>query len=148
MAIIAYTSTAFRGLASATDAASADLASGSLDRQKRQRDEAQMGSAEREQLFRVALARLHMCRGVRNGLVNKFRDNSPAWCKQAANRAELASAHSQVDEALAQVAALRASIHLESLNPRVKDSQWQPSVKERQRKVSVANLNTSPSASG
>ena len=134
MAFTADSSTVVQGLASAddaasvtaasaVDAASADLATASRDREKRQREEAQTGSAEHIQLFRAALAKVVACRLVRKRLVTKFSSNSRAWCREASNRAELASAHSQVEEALAQAAALRAGIHLDSLTPRVKDSQ-------------------------
>jgi len=180
---LADTSTVFSGAVSVVDAASADLARGSRDREKRQREEpqlssaehvhqlgsatpvqlgsaehAQLGSAEHVQrgsaehllLFLAAVVDVKVCRGVRNVTIARFNRK-----KNKAHRAELASDNSKVDKAFAQAAALSEGIQLETLTPRVYDSQWQPaSYLERQRvtankRLEAANITRSAaSASG
>jgi len=88
------------------------------------------------------VALLQVLRCSRNVQVQSHNKHTPAWCKKAANRANLATAHSQVDDALAHVAALSAFIPPpHSLTPPVLECQWQPNDKELLRKRRAQNLN-------
>jgi len=142
------TSTAFHGAASAVDAASAHLTTGSCDRDKRQRDEPQIGSAEHVQLFRESLVQVQVCRLARNKFQKKFSRQSAAWCRLPSNRAELAVLISKVDEALDRAAVLRVGIILESLKPRVQSCQWQPSSGPEKQRELASRCFHSASASG
>jgi len=84
----------------------------------------EMGSAEHVEMFLAGVVLVKECRGVRNKALAKCRAKTYAWCR--ANSAELATAHSNLDEAFVEVAKRRVGIQLELLNPRVHDYQWQP----------------------
>ena len=108
---------------------------------KRQFDEAQTDPAAHEHAFRAQVALLKVLHISRNVQMRHHKVNSPAWCHMVENRANLATVHSKVDDALSQVAALSAFIpHPFSLTPRVLESQWQPTGKELLRKCSARNL--------
>jgi len=88
------------------------------------------------------LVEIAVLRKFRNAQVQARKRRSHAWCREAANRDQLATAHSQVAEALARAAALGAAILLHSLSLGVHDCQWQPSESELRHQSSTANLSS------
>ena len=105
----------------------------------------EMGSAEHEEWFLAGVVLVKECRGVRNKLVTKRRDKSDAWCR--ANSAELATAHSNLDEAFVEAAKRSVGIQFESLTPPVHDMQWKPLSKaELKRKLAARAASASGSS--
>jgi len=111
-------------------------------RDKRKFDEAQTDAAAREREFRdqVALLEELRCSIV---VQERARSKHPkAWGQKPTNRANLSAAHSQVDDVLDHIAALRAFIpHPHSLTPPVPECQCQADDKELLRKQRAQNLN-------
>jgi len=106
----------------------------------------EMGSDEHAEMFLAGVVSVKECRGVRNKVLAKFRTKPQAWCR--ANSAELATAHSNLDEAFVEVAKRRVGIQLELLTPLVKDWQWLPLCKAELNRKNAANAIRAASASG
>ena len=78
-------------------------------------------------MFRAVVAEIVVLRTIRNKQVKQHKRKGRSLRRDVAGqRAQLATAHSQVDEALSRAAALSANIRPQSLTPPVANRQWQP----------------------